>query len=347
MKRSRLFLLVIVLMCTIMTSVSLGSAGISLTDCLRIIASKMKLIGSFVDASDISANYQLIIWKVRMPRTLLAALVGGSLATVGAAFQGIFRNPLADPHILGVSSGAAVGATVAMIVSQTTGFAASFLGLGTIGIFAFCGALLTVFVVYHVAKLAGEISTVSMLLTGTAISTFLSALISLMMTLNSEQIDKVYMWTLGSVSAANWDKVRFLAVFAIVGVSILICFSQKLNIMMVGEEDAKCLGIDTNALRKRIIVVASLLVAAAVSVSGVIGFVGLIVPHCVRMMSGADNKKVMPASFLLGASFLVICDTISRTIVAPTEIPVGVVTSLFGAPYFIWLVWKRKKRSNE
>ena len=346
MKRRRIFLLVIVLIAAIMTSVSLGSAGISLTDCFRIIASKMKLIGRFVDASDISVNYQIIIWKVRMPRTILAALVGGSLATVGAAFQGIFRNPLADPHILGVSSGAAVGATVAMIVSQTTGFAASFLGLGTIGIFAFMGAIITVFVVYHVAKLGGEISTVSMLLTGTAISTFLSAVISLLMTLNREQIDKVYMWTLGSVSAANWDKVRFLAIFAIVGVSILICFSQKLNIMMMGEEDAKCLGIDTHILRKRIIVVASLLVAAAVSVSGVIGFVGLIVPHCVRMMSGADNRRVMPSSFLLGASFLVICDTISRTIAAPTEIPVGVVTSLFGAPYFIWLVWKRKKRNN-
>lgn len=337
---TRIFELIALLFIAMIVAVSVGSADLSVMDSLRMVLNKIPFISGMVDTSDIGTTYETIIWKVRMPRILLSALAGGALAVVGAAFQGVFKNSLADPHILGVSSGAALGATLAMM----TGIYINFLGLGTIGVFAFAGALVTVFLVYRVSKINGEISTTSMLLTGTAISTMLSAVISLLMTFNNDKIVKVYMWTMGSFSSATWEKVSFLSFFVCIGTAILIGFARKLNVLMMGEEDAKCLGINTEKTRRVIIVVASLLVAATVSVSGVIGFVGLIVPHCVRMISGSDNRRLMPYAFFVGAIFLTVCDTMARTIAAPTEIPVGIITSIFGAPYFIVLVLTRKRR---
>ncbi len=336
----RLVILIIILFAVVVWAVMTGSSSMTLSDSLKTIASKLPVIKEQIDLSDISTTYEVIIWKVRMPRVLLSALVGGALAIVGAAFQGVFRNSLADPHILGVSSGAALGATIAML----TGVSVNFLGLGAIGVFAFVGALITVFFVYQIARVGGELSTINMLLTGTAMSTMLSAIISLLMTFNKEQIDKVYMWTMGSFSAANWDKVKFLAIFVLVGMFVLIAYSRKLNILMLGEDDARCIGIDTVKTRRILIVVASLLVAAAVSVSGVIGFVGLIVPHSIRMILGADNRKLLPYAFCVGAIFLAVCDTLARTVSAPTEIPVGIITSVCGAPYFIGLIVSRRRK---
>lgn len=335
----RFFELVFLLLAVSVIAITMGSADLSVKDSLQILLCKIPLIGDKIGVSDLAGAYETIIWKVRLPRILTSALVGGALALVGATFQGVFQNSLADPHILGVSSGAALGATIAML----TGTSVSFFGLGTIGIFAFAGAMLTVFIVYRVAGVGGGISTTNMLLAGTAISTLLSSLISLMMTFNNDQISKVYMWTMGSFSSSTWDKTGFLALFVVIGSLILIMYSGKLNILMMGEEDASCLGVDTGRTRTILIIVASLLVAASVSVSGIIGFVGLIIPHCVRMIGGSDNRKLMPYVMLIGAIFLVICDTVARTIAAPTEIPVGVITSIFGAPYFIFLVVTRKK----
>lgn len=336
----RIFELILVLFLVMIFSVTLGSADLSVMDSIKLVLAKIPFLNQCMDTTDISTTYEVIVWKVRLPRIVLSALAGGALAVVGAVFQGVFGNSLADPHILGVSSGAALGATFAML----TGISVSFFGLGAIGIFAFIGALITVFFVYRISRIGGDISITNMILTGTAMSTMLSAIISMLMTFHHNKIEKVYMWTLGSFSAATWQKVGFLAVFVIVCVIILILYAGKLNVMMLGEEDAKCLGIDTDSVRRTLIVTASLLVAATVSVSGVIGFVGLIVPHCVRMISGSDNRKVLPYSCLVGAIFLLICDTLARTIAAPTEIPVGVITSIFGAPYFIALVIARKKK---
>ncbi len=243
---------------------------------------------------------------------------------------------------MGVSSGAALGATAAML----TGASVSFFGLGAIGLFAFAGALLTVFAVYCVAKPGRGISAVHLLLAGTAISTLLSSMISLLMTFHHEQIVRVYLWTMGSFSSASWEKAAFLGVFVLFGTAVFWSGAGRLNIMLLGEEEAKCLGVDTGRLQRVFILVSSVLVAAAVSVSGIIGFVGLIVPHCVRIICGPDNRKVIPYSLLAGAAFLVACDTAARTMASPTEIPVGVVTSLFGAPYFIALLLKKRgKRS--
>lgn len=337
----RILELLIILFAVLVLAVSVGSADLSIADSLKIVLSKMPIFGNLIDISDISTTYEVIIWKVRLPRIVLSALAGAVLAVVGAAFQGVFGNSLADPHILGVSSGAALGATIAMLFGLNAGF----LGLGGVGTFAFLGALMVALMVYNVAKIGGDISTTNMLLTGTATSTMLSAIISLLMTFNQEQIDKVYMWTMGSFTAATWEKVLFLFIFAVIGFVILYGYSGKLNIMMVWEEDAKCLGINTVRTRRNIIIVSSLMVAAAVSISGIIGFVGLIIPHSIRMICGYDNKKLMPYSFIIGAIFLVLCDTAARTLAAPTEIPVGVITSIFGAPYFILLVISKKRRA--
>lgn len=332
--------LVVILVLVIVFSVSVGSAKLSFAESLKLVAAKLPIADKLVDSAYLGTKYETIVWKVRMPRTVMAALVGASLSIVGAAFQGIFRNPLADPHILGVSSGAAFGAAIAMFTGATAGF----MGLGTVGVFAFVGALSAVFLVYNVSKISGEISVTGMLLTGTAISTFLSALISLLMTFHNEQIEKVYMWTMGSFSAATWGKIGFLTFFVVIGAGVLLLYAGKLNVILMGDDDAKCLGIDVNKIRRRIIVAASILVGAAVSVSGIIGFVGLIIPHCVRLVTGADNKKLMPYAFMLGAVFVTLCDMVARTAAAPTEIPVGIITAMFGAPYFIFLVIRRRKR---
>lgn len=330
----------LLLLLVMVFAITVGSADLSMWESLRLVLSKLPGIGEFMNVSELAATYDKIIWQVRMPRILTSALVGGALAIVGATFQGVFRNSLADPHILGVSSGAALGATFAML----TGASVSFMGLGTIGVFAFLGALVTVFLVYKVAGIGGQISTTNMLLTGTAISTLLSSIISLLMTFNREQIAKVYMWTMGSFSSSTWEKAGFLGVFVFVGTVVLILYSGKLNILMMGEEDAQCLGVDVSKTKTVLIITSSLLVAASVSVSGIIGFVGLIIPHCVRLICGSDNRKLMPYVFFIGAIFLVICDTLARTIAAPTEIPVGIITAIFGAPYFVVLVATRKRK---
>lgn len=344
MKRNRrwlnIIILILVMLAGMIFSVSVGSANLSVWDSLRLFVSKLPFVGDLIDVSDIGATYEIIVWKVRMPRIVLSALVGGALAVVGGVFQGVFGNSLADPHILGVSSGAALGATFGML----SGVTISFLSLGTVGVCAFIGALLTVFLVYHLARVGGEISTTNMLLTGTAISTMLSAIISLLMTFNEEQVDKVYMWTLGSFSAATWEKVRFLVVMVGLGVMLLFAFAQKINVMMMGEEEAKSLGVDTVKVRRVIIVISSFLVASAVSVSGIIGFVGLIIPHSVRLLSGSNNKSLLPYSFFGGATFLMLCDTAARIIAAPTEIPVGIITSVLGAPFFIFLILRNRKK---
>lgn len=335
-----LLLLAAGLLVVMVWAISVGSADLSMIDSWKMVIGKIPGLKNLVDISEFGKNYEIIIWNVRMPRLIMAALAGGSLAMVGATFQGIFQNSLADPHILGVSSGAALGATIAMV----TGISLNFWGLGTVGIFAFAGAMITVLAVYRVAKISGEISTTNMLLTGTAISTLLSSLMSLIMTFNHDQISKVYMWTMGSFSSASWDRVIFMAVFSLIGALLMIVYSGKLNILMMGDEDAKSLGVDVDRVRVILIVISSLLVAAAVSVSGVIGFVGLIIPHCVRMISGSDNRKLIPYVWFVGAVFMIFCDTIARTIAAPTEIPVGVITAVFGAPYFIFLVLTRRRR---
>lgn len=329
-----------ILIFVILLAGSLGSADLTILDSLRIILLKTPILQNFVDSGDVEEVYIKIIWEVRLPRVLLSGLCGASLAVVGGCFQGLFRNSLADPHILGVSSGAAVGATFAML----SGISLNFLGLGIVGVFAFLGAIITAFMVYRISCIGNKLPVIHILLTGTAVNSMLSAFISLLMSLNREKIEKVYMWTLGSFSSASWKKVCFLLLFAVICVLIISFYSKELNLLSTGEEEAESLGVDTVKTKKVLICVGALLVAACVCVSGIIGFVGLIIPHCIRLICGPVHQRLFPLSCFAGAIFMILCDTISRTIIAPSEIPVGVITSILGAPYFIYLLQRNKKK---
>lgn len=337
-----IFSLFLLFVC-ITTAVSVGSASLNPIESFKILLSAIPFVGQCVCVKGIKEVYFTIVLQVRLPRVLLSALAGGGLALVGTVFQGLFRNPLADPHILGVSSGAALGGTIAILFGIQT----SFLGLGAIGCFAFLGAVLTVLFVYFLACTALGTETIGLLLTGTAVSTMLSAVISLLMTMKREGIEQVYYWTLGSFSGATWTKDAYLFLFLCLSSIVFLFYARELNLLTLGEETAQSLGIDIKKLRKRLILAASLLVAACVSVSGVIGFVGLIIPHCMRFLAGSDYRKLLPLSLLGGAVFLILCDTIARMITAPAELPVGVVTSLLGAPYFIFLLYRNKVTSQK
>ena len=332
--------MVLLLLCSILFAAVTGSSTLSMMDSIKIILSRIPVLGPYIDLSNIRSTYIQIVWDIRMPRIFMAGLVGGGLSVVGAAFQGIFKNPLADPHILGVSSGAALGATVAMM----TGVGLNLFGLGMVGIFAFATSLLTVVCVYRIACIGNRLSTVNMILTGTAFSMMLSALISLLLSLHHENIEKVYLWILGSFSAASWNKVVFLCLFVLMGTVCILFFSKDLDAIATGYEMAESLGIDTVLVRKLIIVFASLIVAACVSVSGIIGFVGLVIPHSIRLISGPQNRRLIPLSGLGGAIFVIFSDTLARNLVAPSEIPVGVITALLGSPYFIILLQRSKRK---
>lgn len=326
--------LIALLFIVLLIAVCIGSAHLSTGDVLHLIAAKLPIIGKIINTEGIGEVYERILFQVRLPRIILAGFVGAGLSVTGAAFQGLFRNPLADPHILGVSSGAALGATIAMLC----GFGTWFLGISLIGIFAFAGGLITVFIVYQIACVGGGGRAVHLLLTGTAISSFLSALISFFMTRHQDELEKIYMWTLGSFGAATWEKVRFLGIFLLAGCLVLFSVSRELNLLAAGEDSAVTLGVSLRTTRAIIIVAGTILVAACVSVSGVIGFVGLIVPHCMRLLFGPEHKKLLPCAMLCGAIFMIFSDMLARTVTAPTEIPVGVVTAMIGAPYFIFLL---------
>lgn len=334
--------LVLFLLLCILVSESVGSASITVLDSFKLLLSKIPIVNKVVDTEGIKESYKIIIWKVRLPRILLSSLVGGSLAVVGCTFQAIFRNSLADPHILGISSGAALGATLSIIC----GVSINFLGLGVTSIFAFIGAVLAVMLVYRLGTLGGRFSVNNLLLTGTAIGTMLSSIISVLMIYNRDELEKVYLWTLGSFSSANWSKVIFLSVISTICVTVLFIFARDLNVILTGDESASSLGIDTVKLKNILILISSLLIASSVAVSGTIGFVGLIIPHCMRLIAGSNHKYLIPFSYLAGSAFMVICDTISRIIAEPSEIPVGVVTAIFGAPYFIFLLYRNTKNGK-
>lgn len=342
-KKKRYYFYVILLsaflLLCILISASVGSSSITIKESFKVILSKIPIVNNLIDTSDFKEVFEVIIWKVRLPRILQASLVGGGLAVVGCTFQAIFRNSLADPHILGISSGASLGATVAIL----SGITLNFFGLGITSIFAFAGAILSVLLVYKTGCLGGKFMTTNLLLTGTAIGTMLSAFISLIMIYNKEQLEKVYLWQLGSFSSANWNKVIFLTLISIFCVIAIFMFGRDLNVILTGDDVASSLGIDVIKVKKILILLCALLVASSVSVSGTIGFVGLIIPHCMKLIVGSNHKFLILFSYFSGASFMVICDTIARIIAQPTEIPVGVITAVFGAPYFIYLLYQNTK----
>ena len=303
-------------------SLSFGTAAIPVGDIVR----------SITRPETVSSEARAILWEIRFPRLLAAALVGGGLALSGLVFQALLKNPLADPFILGISSGAALGTVVASVLGGT---AAAILEK----IFAFVGAMLTVLIVFYVARVKERLYPHTMLLTGVIINAFFSAsIIFLFSVFKSGEMESVFFWLMGDLSVTSIKEVGTLFAITCACFVAIYYFSFPLNLLLGGEELALTLGVEVERVKKVLFVIASLLAAAVVSAVGVIGFVGLIIPHMVRMVIGSDHRLVIPASFLLGASFLVISDICSRLLVSPIELPVGVITAILGAPFFIYLL---------
>jgi iron complex transport system permease protein len=320
-------------------STAFGAANISIKETATILMKQIPGLKQLVINISIPDQKTIIILSVRLPRVILAALVGASLAAAGVAFQGMFRNVMADPYIIGVSSGAAFGATLAIWL----GLSFSFFGISSIGACAFIGATLTTITVYRIAQTGRTASVTTLLLAGIAISSFLSAAVSLVMLLDHENVSRIVFWTLGGLANARWNHVTTVLPGMTIGLFGLMIYARDLNIMAMGEDEAAYLGINVESVKRILLVVCSLLAGFAVAVSGIIGFVGLIVPHIARLIFGPDHQKLIPLSAVMGAIFLMLADIIARTIIAPVEIPVGVITAMFGGPFFIFLLTKHKR----
>ncbi len=313
------------LIISIWCGVSIGSVHIP----LEVIWNKA--------ADETAAN---ILWKIRLPRVLLAGLVGASLAIAGAAFQGLLKNPLADPYTLGVSSGASVGAVVTLFF----GISLPVVGLYALPTLSMVGAVLTMIAVMSFARIVDRsLKMETLILTGVIFSSFLGSLISLMIALSGEELRQVIGWLLGSVSMRGWPYVQMITPFVVIGSILLWTQRRELNVLLYGEERAKHLGVNVKRSKYLILIGGSMLTGAAVAVSGTIGFVGLVVPHMTRMIWGSDHRHLLPLSFLNGATLLIICDLVARTIIVPRELPIGVITAFIGAPVFSYIFYKQRR----
>ena len=328
-----------VLIVSLFLASAFGAVTISLPDVVKMTLNKMAI---FDFTSTWRAVDETIIFQIRLPRVIGAALIGAALATAGVLFQGLFRNPMADPYIIGTSAGAALGATIAMILPINL----AFLGFGLVPLAAFVGALTTVIIVYNLARVGGKTPIVSMLLAGFVVSALLAAIISFMMAISGRldlDIRSVYSFLMGQVSVVGWGQIAVIAPLVIGGIIGARFFAYHLNAFSLGEEGAAYLGIEVERDKMFILALGSLLTAAAVSIGGLIGFVGLVMPHAVRLSLGPDHRLLLPASALAGATFVVIADLLARVILAPTPIPVGIVTAVVGAPFFLYLL-RRSRR---
>ena len=278
-----------------------------------------------------------IFLNLRLPRVILCVLVGAALSVAGATYQSIFRNPLTDPYVLGISSGASLGAAVAILL----GLEAYLWGIGAC---ALATALLTVWVIYRIASIGNRMHTTTLLLTGVCLTFLITAIISFLMVLHQDKMDRIIFWTMGSFSMSSWLDVWILLPVVAAGVLVVFYFSKDLNLLLAGGETAQSMGVDVEKVKKVLLLFTTLMVSFAVSVCGVIGFVGLVVPHCVRLVCGSDNRRVIPYSIVLGGLFVLLCDTLARCVLQPSELPVGSLTALVGAPLFIYLLYKSKKR---
>jgi cobalamin transport system permease protein len=340
LRRRRVAVLIglgLVLVAVVIAAVALGAVNVPLTTTARIILSRLPLLKRLVSV-DWTSTQEAIIISVRLPRVLLALLVGMGLALAGAILQGLFRNPMADPGIIGPSQGAALGATIAFFFGIKVGLGS----LSAVPLFAFAGAFMALILVYIIARTGGRVSVSYLLLVGFALSSFLASIVSLLMVVSEDRMHNIFFWLMGGLGTGNWDMVLAVTPFILVGSVISILFARDLNLLILGEERASQLGLDAERFKWIMLAVSALVVGAAVSVSGIIGFVGLMTPHTVRLLTGPDHRYLIPGSLIGGGLFLVLADTLARTVIAPNELPVGIVTAFFGAPFFIYLLKRRR-----
>jgi len=278
-----------------------------------------------------------IVLDIRLPRVIMAALVGAAMSTAGAVYQGLFRNPLADPYIIGVAQGAGLGAVIAFLLPFSI---SSWLGL--VPVLAFCGGLLSAGIVYALARVGKALPMSTVILAGVAMGAFLQAITSFLL-LNTDNLHGILVWLMGSFSISDWNEVRVLLPYSMVCLAIIYLYSRPLNLMQLDEEQAQQLGVNVERVKLIMLLAATMITAAAVSFAGTIGFVGIIVPHIIRLIWGPDYRYLLPMSTIAGAIFLILADTLARMVLAPAEVPVGVVTAFFGAPFFLYLLWQKKR----
>ncbi len=324
----------VVALLSVTLAITIGPVYISPITVWKIVASH--ILGTA--PGDWTTGQDHIVWLIRLPRVLLAGIVGAGLAVVGVTMQATVRNPLADPYLLGTSSGASVGAVIVIMLGI------NFLAPYSLSLLAFVGAVGSFVIVFAIAQTGGRVSPTRLILAGVATAYVLTAITSLILFIGDERaIRSVLFWMLGTLSGAEWSFLGLPAAALVVGISILILKYRAMNALLAGEETAITLGVDTQALRRQLLLLTALITGVMVAVSGAIGFVGLMMPHIVRLVVGADHRIVLPASALTGAIFLIWVDVAARTVVQPQEIPVSIITALVGAPFFLWLLrWRRQ-----
>ncbi|RME87580.1 MAG: iron ABC transporter permease [Anaerolineae bacterium] len=332
-----LTLSLLALVLAILLSVAVGSVYIPPTDLGRIVLAWLRR----APLSEPLQTFAFILLAIRLPRTALMALTGAALGGSGAAYQGLFRNPLADPYLIGVASGAGLGAVLAMSLRWPY----TFWGLMTVPLAAFLAALLTVFLVYTLARVGRTVPTTNLILAGVACSSFATALTSFLMLRSQGEVRRALAWLLGGASLVSWQAVLTLIPYLTLSLGALVLGGHALNLLQFGDEQAQQLGLPVERVKALVLAAASLATAAAVAFSGIIGFIGLIVPHLMRLWWGPDYRRLIPLSILGGGSALLVADVLARVVLAPQELPVGIVTALAGAPFFLWVLRRAKQYS--
>lgn len=343
MKQSVNRVLAVILLFGVLAAVSIVSMGVGAVEIpastvVDILTAHFSLPVLFGD--EITDATDTIVWDIRLPRILLAVLVGMALASSGGVMQGFFQNPMADPYIVGVSAGAALGATTAYALKLDFWI----LGFNAVSVCALISALVITFLVYLLARRRGRVIPGVLLLTGVAIGSLATSVTSFMLVMGQEDQRRVLFWLMGSLSSRQWDHVLMLTPYVVIGLVVIQLFAKDLNALLLGDEQAAHLGIAVERVKLILLITATCLTAAAVAVSGIIGFVGLLVPHLVRLVVGPDYRILLPVSALGGGLLLALADMVARTAMAPAEMPIGILTTVLGAPFFIYLLHRQRNR---
>ena len=316
--------------------VLVGPVGLPVRAVLKELVSRLPLVSAHSGLSHLDAA---ILWQIRVPRVVLAGLVGAMLAMAGASYQGVFRNPLADPYLLGVAAGAGIGATLAVAYGPVAGWP-----VDPVPLAAFAGALVAVAATYSLGRSrTGSRNTATLILAGVAVAAFFTAVQTYVQQRHADTLRQVYAWILGGLGTTGWRQVELMLPYVVISGVVLLFHRRLLDVMRLGDEEADSLGIRATRVRLTVVVAATLGTSAAVAVSGLIGFVGIIVPHTIRLLAGSSYRRILPLSIMFGAAFLILADLIARTALAPAEIPIGVITAFIGAPFFL-LVMRRTRR---
>lgn len=330
----------VILLVVLVLAVAMGRVPVPMGEVVSVVAQRIYRILTWQPTTSVTAN-EIIVWNLRLPRAILAAGVGACLALAGSMMQGLLRNPMADPYVIGVSSGASVGGALAFLLFGAFGWS---WGIVFTPVLAFFGAVGAVITVYTLARVGGRIPIMNLLLSGIALNTVLSALLSLLIYFSTRELQALIFWLMGSFSGRGWIHVAIMLPHLIVGVILAVFSARELNALSLGEDAAATLGVHVEGSKRRLLFAATLLTAGAVAVSGIIGFVGLLIPHISRLLFGPDHRLLLPTSALLGGIFLVAADLLSRTVIPSAELPVGIITSLCGGPFFLYLL--RRNTAN-